>query len=161
VSGEGFGINFLRVMRAAAAVMLVVNVAFGVAGALAGRVDAVFNAGVVVFLALVMCFQTFAIRRQRRLDRPRPDYDAIARMEREIFGEAAARRPSLLCPCGGTLPQHIRSPHYLPGYDAAGPLDPPESAWCYCNWCRGRPGVHGAEATALYRAQMSAALRRD
>lgn len=55
--------------------------------------------------------------------KPRPDYGAIARMEREIYGEADARSPSLLCPCGGRLPQHIRSPHYLPGYDAAGRME--------------------------------------
>jgi hypothetical protein len=57
--------------------------------------------------------------------RPRPDYIAIARMEREIFGTPG----SPLCPCKGTLPHHIRSPHYLPGYDAAGLMSLRMGAW--------------------------------
>ena len=100
-------------------------------------------AWIAVFIA-VICWQTRVIRRLEHEARPRPDYGAIARMEREIYGEASEEaeimfahaklqariadigrrsRPgqrSPLCPCGGTLPQHIRSPHYLPGYDAGG-----------------------------------------
>ena len=34
-----------------------------------------------------------------------------------------------------------------------------EAARCYCNWCHGRAGVHGAEAKALYQAEVSAAMR--
>jgi hypothetical protein len=48
----------------------------------------------------------------------KPDYGAIARMEREIYGEILtpeSRHPGLvLCGCGGSLPHHVASPHYLP-----------------------------------------------
>jgi hypothetical protein len=37
----------------------------------------------------------------------------------------------------------------------------PPQLKCYCNWCRGRPGVHGAEATALYRAQCAEVMKRS
>lgn len=76
-------------------------------------------AWIVVFIA-VICWQTRVIRRREYECRPRPDYAAIARLEREVYGEAVAWCRSPLCPCGGTLPQHIRSPHYLPGHDAGG-----------------------------------------
>lgn len=100
-------------------------------------------AWIAVFIVII-CRQTKKIRRLEYEARPRPDYAAIARMEREVYGEASeeaqvmfehaklqariaaierhvrAGQRSPLCPCGGTLPQHIRSPHYLPGYDAVG-----------------------------------------
>src|SRR5580700_2126911 len=52
----------------------------------------------VVWLALI-CLQTVVIKRQRRLDRPRPDYCAVARMEQAIYGETfehagAPQRPA-------------------------------------------------------------------
>ena len=84
-------INFLRGCRAVVAVCLVLNAVLGVASALRGYDGAFFNAGAVALLVLVMCLQTFVIRRQRRTDaiasRPRPDYSAIAAMEREVYGE--------------------------------------------------------------------------
>lgn len=81
-------INLIRAFRVVLAAFLVINVAYGIAVALAGDDhDAAFNFGTVAFLALVMCFQTYVVRRQRRLDRPRPDYSAIARMEGEVYGE--------------------------------------------------------------------------
>ena len=88
----------------------------------------------VIFAALM--FTAAAVMMQVGLrviyaaDRPRPDYAAIARMEQEVYGEAS---------------EH-------------GGKEPPKPARCYCNWCRGRAGAHGAEAQALYRAEASAAL---
>jgi hypothetical protein len=78
-------INVVRVLRIICAVCLIVNVA--VALAAAGIAQAFVNAGAAVFLALMIGFQTFVLRRQRMLDRPRPDYSAIAAMEREVYGE--------------------------------------------------------------------------
>ena len=40
----------------------------------------------------------------------------------------------------------------------AGPAPRPRPARCYCNWCRGRAGVHDAEAKALYRAEVAAVM---
>jgi hypothetical protein len=37
----------------------------------------------------------------------------------------------------------------------------PEPSRCYCNYCQGRSGIHGAEATALYRAEVAAVMSRD
>ena len=52
-------------------------------------------------------------------------------------------------------------PDFAPGRpEGVTPPDakPGQAGRCYCNWCQGRPGVHGAEAVALYRAQVSAAM---
>ena len=45
-------------------------------------------AWIMVFIA-VICWQTRVIRRLEHEARPRPDYAAIARMEREVYGEAS------------------------------------------------------------------------
>jgi hypothetical protein len=44
---------------------------------------------IVVWLVLI-CVQTRLIQRREWLDRPRPDYSAIAAMERDIYGETFA-----------------------------------------------------------------------
>ena len=115
--------NSIRRMRRARAlnvgVLAIEAAIFGIEFATGSPFAILPLAWIVVFIA-VICWQTRVIRRREYECRPRPDYAAIARMEREIYGEAVARCTSPLCPCGGTLPQHIRSPHYLPGYDAAG-----------------------------------------
>ena len=53
-------------------------------------VAALLPAVLIAVWALLLCVQTKLIRRQRRIDaiasRPRPDYSAIARMEREVYG---------------------------------------------------------------------------
>jgi hypothetical protein len=54
-----------------------------VGGSLGLLLAAVF---VTVAWAALICAQTQLIRRREYLDRPRPDYSAIARMEMESFG---------------------------------------------------------------------------
>jgi hypothetical protein len=54
------------------------------------RGNAAYAVTAVFLLAvwsLLFCVQTKLIRTREHLDRPRPDYAAIARMEREIYGE--------------------------------------------------------------------------
>lgn len=46
-----------------------------------------FNALAAAISVIAIRVNTRVIRRQRVLDRPRPDYSAIARMERELYGE--------------------------------------------------------------------------
>jgi hypothetical protein len=50
--------------------------------------DAIFAAVLIAFWSLMLCAQTKLIRRREELERPRPDYSAIAAMEREVYGEA-------------------------------------------------------------------------
>ena len=87
MSGKS-GVKTLRMLRVVDGVLLIVNAAFAVVLAFAGHF-AVSNVAAVALLVLVMCSQTFVIRRQRRLGRACPDYAAIARMEREVYGEAS------------------------------------------------------------------------
>ena len=51
----------------------------------------VYTLAVIGFMLSVVGFQTYVVRRQRRIDaiknRPRADYASIAAMEREIYGE--------------------------------------------------------------------------
>lgn len=144
-----------------------------------------FIAGVaavlIAFWLVLISAQTWLIGNRKRLDRhreyldrPRPDYSAIAAMEREIWGEAFEhdRAPQ---PQGqdrsadGPRPRPVRYPkpmRPLPNFASGKPQGTtppdvkPEPAKCYCDYCRGRAGVHGAEATALYRAQVEAVMTR-
>lgn len=56
---------------------------------------AAISAVCVVALAVAIWVQTKAIRRREYLDRPRPDYALIARMEREVYGEAFRHEGSI------------------------------------------------------------------
>jgi hypothetical protein len=78
----------LRASRTAAAVALAGDIAVGVFDAFVAPVLVFIPVASAVCLALVMRYQTVVIRRAERVNRPRPDYAAIARMEREIYGEA-------------------------------------------------------------------------
>ena len=71
-------------------------------------------------------------------------------MEREVYGEAFEHE--------GSRPR----PNFVPNKpEGATPPDSKPSR-CYCDYCRGRAGIHGAEATALYRAKVAAVrARRD
>lgn len=124
--------KILRICRAIAAITLVVVVAWAVVWPITSMLAIVVNAAAVALLTLALFLETKAIRRIEHANRPRPDYSAIARMEREVYGETF---------------QH----------DGA---QPAKRARCYCDWCRGRAGVHGAAATALYQAQVAALAAR-
>lgn len=81
-------IKVLKIFRAALTIYLIGLIALDTADLIAfGRISA-FIVAVPVFMLAVITFQTFVIRRDRVLNRPRPDYPAIATMEREIWGEA-------------------------------------------------------------------------
>jgi hypothetical protein len=49
--------------------------------------DAIFAAVLIAFWSLMLCAQKKLIHRREELERPRPDYAAIAAMEREVYGE--------------------------------------------------------------------------
>ena len=51
------------------------------------RGSALLAAIFIVFWTGLICMQTALIHRRERLERPRPDYSAIAAMEREVYGE--------------------------------------------------------------------------
>ena len=48
----------------------------------------------IIALTVAVRVQSGTIKRREWLDRPRPDYAAIARMEREVYGEAFKRGPT-------------------------------------------------------------------
>ena len=81
-------LRFLRAYRIVLLVLLAVNVAFGILNAVAGRHFALVSFAAAALLVAGIAFQARTIRRRAEQLRPRPDYAAIARMEREIWGEA-------------------------------------------------------------------------
>lgn len=66
---------------------LILNAGILALNLLAGNAIAIMNAVCVAALLVAVCFQTRTIRLREKLERPRPDYAAIARMERRIYGE--------------------------------------------------------------------------
>ena len=82
------GTKILRVVRWPQIAALIYNLGSFVFNTLIGNmVGMILGAVCVAVLAVAVCVQTRTIRRREYLDRPRPDYAAIARMEREIYGE--------------------------------------------------------------------------
>ena len=83
------GTKAMRYARAFNVAAIVMNVAIFALDLLSGRHALAFMPFVCI-AALSVCvrMQTKSIRRREELDRPRPDYASIARMEREVWGRA-------------------------------------------------------------------------
>lgn len=77
----------MRIMRGSLTVVVALSAAIGIRDALDGSLLVFWPMACIVALTALMCRLTRTIRQLRSLARPRPDYAAIARMEREIFGE--------------------------------------------------------------------------
>jgi hypothetical protein len=86
---------FNRVMRAVLALALVWNLALGVFDLSRGHVFGLISLVMVAAVTATMVFQTRVIRRIERQNRPRPDYSAIAAMEREVYGETFRHEGSI------------------------------------------------------------------
>jgi hypothetical protein len=155
------GITFTRWWRRFLAVILAWNLGTGIYDLAMGRVFGLISFACVLGLTATMAWQTKTIHRVERANRPRPDYGAIAAMEREVYGETFEHEgaPAVFVapppvPFMGTRPvEHPRPVRYVK------PVKPPKMARCYCNYCRGRSGVHNADAVALYRAECDAAMQ--
>ena len=84
------GLQFLRAWRIAEVVILLGNLTIGIWNAVHGHVFSVISFVTVIGLGALIAWQNRVIR--RRLAQlnppPRPDYAAIARMERPIWGKA-------------------------------------------------------------------------
>lgn len=80
-----------RIYRATLAVYAGTFVALLLAEVTTRGHAAVFSVLLFVFATMAIGLETYVIRRQREMvaaaNRPRPDYIAIARMEREVYGE--------------------------------------------------------------------------
>jgi hypothetical protein len=118
----------------------------------------------IIALALAIWMTTRTIRRREYLDRPRPDYAAIAAMEREVYGETFRHEGSI---ASMFLPPELHplvTPEVPPGLfetiieTGRERIVSPKPSRCYCSWCRGRAGVHGDEAKAMYQAEVAAAM---
>jgi hypothetical protein len=72
----------------------------------------------------------------------------VRRMEWELYGHYLTGRD------GRPLAEDDPAAHVK---DGDKPKEP-EGNPCWCNYCKGRVGVHGADAVALYQAQAKAAL---
>jgi hypothetical protein len=77
------GLRFLRAWRIFIAVCLLANVTLLALNAAAGNPFALFNAAGAACCLLPVVLATKTIRRRTEQMRPRPDYAAIARMERD------------------------------------------------------------------------------
>jgi hypothetical protein len=85
--------KIVRWARAAMAVAFAGEVISSVLNALAGNArESCTDLAAAVFIALAMRFQTVVIRRIEATA-GRPDYAAIARLEREIYGEGHKHSP--------------------------------------------------------------------
>ena len=80
-------IQILRALRAGLAIYFAAILILDTADWINLGHVVLWELAVLAFVASVIGFQAFVIRRQERLDRPRPDYSAIAAMEREVYGE--------------------------------------------------------------------------
>ena len=112
----------------------------------------------LIFTAIVV-FQWCAFRKIYAVipATPRPDYSAIARMEREVYGETFKHEGA---PRTSALDPEVAQLHAMMDdlAERATARQERARARCYCNYCRGRAGAYGAEAKALYRAEASAAM---
>ena len=81
------GITVTRWIRRVLAVVLVYNLGIGIYDFTMGHLFGLISFACVLGLAAAMTYQTKVIHRVERANRPRPDYSAIARMEREVYGE--------------------------------------------------------------------------
>lgn len=93
------GITVTRWIRRALAVILAWNLGMGSYDLARGYLFGLVSFACVLGLVAAMTYQTKVIRRVERANRPRPDYSAIAAMEREIYGETfehdgAVNRPA-------------------------------------------------------------------
>lgn len=84
-------LKFLRAFRILVVAALIAVMAIGVQGAATTPISALygFTAAILVteaLLLLALAAQTRVIRRVEHANRPRPDYSAIAAMEREVYG---------------------------------------------------------------------------
>jgi multisubunit Na+/H+ antiporter MnhG subunit len=86
------GLTFLRVWRVFLVVTALANIAIGTLDVLAGHATwGVISAVAVLFCTVTVAIQTHAIRRAVQRAKVRPDYAAIAAMEREVYGEVFTR----------------------------------------------------------------------
>lgn len=76
------------------------------------------------------------------------DWTKVRRLEWEIYGQYKTGLD------GRPLDEDDPAAHVKDGSAPA----KPEGTPCWCNFCKGRVGVHGPEAVALYQAQAKAAM---
>lgn len=81
------GVRAVRSWRIFNVVTLAFNLLLLTLNAVSGNILAVVNAAAVAILVAAVYVNTRTIHRIQERDRPRPDYAAIARMERDIYGE--------------------------------------------------------------------------
>lgn len=72
----------------------------------------------------------------------------------EITVSAPAIDDAPPCTC-----RAVHSPWPAAEHGPSCPQAVPGLPECWCNWCKGRAGVHGAEARALYRQEATANMR--
>lgn len=82
------GVRAMKAMRIFNGCILAYNAVWFGINVAAGRWIAVISAMCVLAMAFMMVWQTVKIRQREEQLRPRPDYSAIARMERDVWGEA-------------------------------------------------------------------------
>lgn len=80
-------LRFLRAWRIYVVAALVFNAGMLVVDAVTGNPIVVLPIICVTFLVGALVLMTRVIRRRAEQLRPRPDYAAIARMERDVYGE--------------------------------------------------------------------------
>ena len=80
-------VKILRAFRAGLAIYFACILVLDAADWIAFSRVVIWEPAVLVFTASVLGFLAFVINRDRQLGRPRPDYSAIAAMEREVYGE--------------------------------------------------------------------------
>jgi hypothetical protein len=100
MSGARIKVAFFQAARVFLALLLAGN---GVALATGGF--QILNAAAVAFLAVAIAAYTYLIRQAHRPVVTRPDYAAIARMERDIWGQSFThtRAPAVASPGGPEL----------------------------------------------------------
>lgn len=81
------GVRAVRSWRIFNVVTLAFNLLLLTLNAVSGNILAVVNAAAVAILVAAVYVNTRTIHRIQERDRPRPDYAAIAAMERDIWGE--------------------------------------------------------------------------
>lgn len=78
----------IRILRPILGVLLLGNLLIGILDATHGLAIAFLPFVCALFLGCVIAFQTKVIHRIEARNKPRADYALIARMEREVYGEA-------------------------------------------------------------------------
>lgn len=119
-------LRFLRAWRIYVVAALVFNAGMLVVDAVTGNPIVVLPIICVTFLAGALVLMTRVIGRRAEQLRPRPDYAAIARMERDVYGETfehdGAPARTVGVPLTGYSPQRssyrsMRAAHYCYRHD--------------------------------------------